>query len=70
MNYSLSANKSTMSLHDELLTVLPAIQQRRSKLDFIKKTPDIFIDQVHKHCDGFLISYSKYTQIILFKLFN
>lgn len=33
-------------LQEELKLVLPAIQQRKNKLD-IKKTPDIFIDQVH-----------------------
>lgn len=32
-------------LHEELKMVLPAIQNRKNKLDF-KKTPDIFIDQV------------------------
>ncbi|KAF9409645.1 hypothetical protein HW555_011042 [Spodoptera exigua] len=41
--------KSMMSqndgLQEELKLVLPAIQQRKNKLD-IKKTPDIFIDQV------------------------
>lgn len=32
-------------LHEELKMVLPAIQARKKMLD-IKKTPDIFIDQV------------------------
>lgn len=44
-----AATKSMMSgsddLHEELKLVLPAYQARKKMLD-IKKTPDIFIDQV------------------------
>uniref|UniRef100_A0A2A4JLG5 SAM domain-containing protein n=1 Tax=Heliothis virescens TaxID=7102 RepID=A0A2A4JLG5_HELVI len=45
---TIKSTKSMMSsggdLQEELKMVLPAIQQRKNKLD-IKKTPDIFIDQ-------------------------